>query len=85
MVYGVVYLMRDGARESALRSRIETDPWDAAAWDGLVSHVASKGTITQQREIYELVLEQYPTAVRQIATLLLHLPIASRVAARKFV
>ncbi len=51
-------------REEALRTTISTQPWNTAAWDGLLSIVASTGSADKQREIYEELLAQYPYAVR---------------------
>jgi hypothetical protein len=50
-------------REEALRATISTQPWNTAAWDGLVSVVASSSA-EKQREIYEELLGHFPNAVR---------------------
>ena len=56
-----------GGRYDALRASIAKEPWDAAAWEGLVALSAASGSLDQQREILEELLSQFPTAVRLTA------------------
>ena len=59
-----------GAREEkieSLRARLRGDPWDAAAWEALVSEVErgrrSPETAAALRGVYEELLATFPTAV----------------------
>lgn len=52
------------AKLTALRARVAEDPWDAAAWEGLVKLSAEIGDVDKQREVFEDLLTQFPFAVR---------------------
>ena len=51
------------AAEAGLRRRIAEDPWDTTAWESLVTLAGESGNLGKQREVYEALLSQFPTAV----------------------
>ena len=71
-----------GGRYDALRASIAKEPWDAAAWEGLVALSAASGSLDQQREILEELLSQFPTAVRLTALQASHAPLRYNTASR---
>ena len=58
-----------------LRSRVRANKWDVQAWEGLgevlLAFADRPDTLGEQRDMYEELLAQFPTAVSALLLLLL--------------